>query len=534
MNFSKRRFHLSCCLLLLLLFAVQGVAVYLRTLFFGRVGHSVVRDLRSKLYEAVIRQPVAFFDRSRTGDLLSRLGNDTAMVQDAVSIRLSVLLRYTVQVAAGVALMAWLSPRLTIILVTGVPLLVLISIFFVKTLRRYSRRLQSELGEATTAAEESFGSIRLVHAFDRADWESRRFSRLADKVLGTGLARLKTAALFMSSVSFLMNAVIVIVFLYGFQLVLEGALTAGDLTGFLLYGIIVAVSFTFLVSSVSEIVQAAGAAERVFELLNLSAGQEAESRRYGSEVGRIRSLAFEQVSFAYPGRPDQKALREVTFLAQEKQTIALVGPSGAGKSTVVNLLLGFYQPQSGSVLLNGKPSSEFSLSSIRDACGYVPQEPLLFADSIRMNLLYGRLDAEEEELRIACRQAQILDFVESLPEGFDTFIGERGVHLSGGQKQRLSTARALLRDPSVLIFDEATSSLDSENEALIQAAIEEVSRDRLVIVIAHRLATVQSADQILVLRDGHVIQVGTHEELIGQDGLYRVLATQQELSAQNH
>lgn len=517
--------------LLLGLFALQAVCFYLRSYLFGVTGQRIITDLRKKLYQATINQSVPFFDESRVGDLVSRVNSDCAMLQDAVSVKLSVLVRYSLQVIVGTLLMLFISLKLTLLILVALPVLIGASIFLGIRLKRLSKLQQENLGHATTIAEETFSSARLVKAFNRESFESIRFGRSADDVLAAGIKRSKLAAFLASFVSFLMNACIVLIMLFGIKLVTEATLTTGDLTAFLLYGVIVAISFAFLSGAYSDFVQALGAAERIFEIID-SPARELPTNSNLTPVDRANmNLIFKNVSFSYPARPDVVVLDKVSFELPAGGVTALVGPSGSGKSTIVNLILRFYAPDSGSITVGPTDIAELDLQLLREQIAIVPQDPEFFAASIAHNLRYGKQEATLDELIEATKRTNLYDFISTLPDQFDTRVGPRGVQLSGGQKQRLAIARALLKDPSVLLLDEATSALDSENEHLVQLALRDLMKGRTSLVIAHRLSTVQNADQVLVIEHGNIIQTGTHATLSHQPGLYQELVKRQEISS---
>lgn len=513
------------------LFAFQGICFYYRSYIFGVIGQRVVAKLRSDLYSALIRQNIEFFDRERVGDLVSRLGSDTLMIQDAVSIKLSVFIRYSFQVAVGIGMMLYLSFKLTLTILLSLPVLVLISIVLGKRLKQYSKIQQSELAASSVIAEETFGAVRIVKAFNREDFERSRYGASNERTLKAGLGRTALSAFFSSFVSFLMNVSIVVVVLYGMFLVGKGGLSTGDLTAFLLYGVIVAVSFAFVAGGYGEFVQAIGAAERVFELLTPSSATKALEDLSLKKIADLKNkdLQFDRITFNYPTRPEVPVLSDISFKIEHGKKTALVGPSGSGKSTIVSLILGFYAPTSGKIQIGDSSLETFSVVDLRNHIAVVPQDPQLFAVSIGENLKYGKLDATQAELESVCQSVNLLDFIRSLPEGFSTNVGEKGVQLSGGQKQRLAIARAMLRNPDLLLLDEATSSLDSENERLVQNALAKLMDGRTALVIAHRLSTIQDAAQVIVLEHGKVIQRGTHNELSSRAGLYKQLVEKQEL-----
>ncbi len=513
------------------LFALQGSFFYLRAYFFGLVGQRVVATLREKVFASIIDKPIEFFDTARVGDLVSRITADTAAVQDALTVKLSVFIRYSFQVVVGVALMLWYSPQLALGIVLCIPPLVFLSMVLGKQLRVISRQQQEKLGASAALAEEVFGGVRVVKAFNREVSERERFGFTNLAILKLGVKRTAASAFFSSFVSFLLNLVIVGIFVWGATLVAHGSLASGDLTAFLIYGGIVAVSFAFVAGGYSEFVQAIGAAERVFEFLD---SREAEQHGAAHRIitsRRESSIELTGVSFFYPARPESQVLDNISFAIPAGTTTALVGPSGAGKSTIVALLLKFYEPSSGTIRFSDMEYRSAQAAQVRERIAFVPQDPQLFSLSIRENLLFGRPAATQDDLETACRQANILEFVRSLPQGFDTPIGERGVQLSGGQKQRLSIARAILKDPDLLILDEATSALDSESEHLVQEALTRIMKGKTCLVIAHRLSTVKNADQVIVIENGAIVQRGTHNSLTQVDGLYRLFVERQRMES---
>lgn len=515
-------------LMLIALFGFQSVCFYFRTLLFGEVGQRIVKDLRAKLYSNIIDQSVEFFDRSRAGDLVSRIGSDTSMLQDAVSIRLSVFIRYSIQVLAGIVMMLLISIKLSLLILLGLPVLVTISIILGKRLKFHSKDQQATLGEAITVAEQTFSGIRVIKAFNGAGAEKNRFAAYVDRALAIGLARNKISAFFQSFVSFLMNGFIVALVLYGTTLVSDGHLSVGQLTAFLLYGLIVAVSFSFVAGGYAEFMQSVGAAERIFEILDL-AGDSASTT--GFQATFNDAIQFSNVSFSYPSRPEALALNNVSLELPAGKVTALVGPSGSGKSTIVSLILKFYPATKGNIKVDGVDIGLIDSVSLRSNMALVPQDALLLGISIAENLRYGKPSASDEELWSACRQANLEEFVQSLPEKLNTRVGERGVQLSGGERQRMAIARALLRNPKLLILDEATSSLDSRNEFMVQEALTKLMKGRTCLVIAHRLSTIKAADQIFVMDSGRIVQSGSHDSLSNESGLYRELVEKQLLSA---
>lgn len=513
------------------LFALQGICFFGRTYLFGIVGHRVVRDLRAKLYDATLRQEIEFFDSHQPGDLVSRLTSDCQMVQNALSVNISVLIRYSFQVLIGVTLMALISLELTGIIVCLLPALIAVSMVLGKRLKALTKKGQAELGAASSLAEESFGAARVVKAFAQEKSESNKFQNRIEAVYQTGRSRSALGAFFSAFVSTLMNISLVGVVLYGLTLLGTDSLSTGALTAFMLYGAIVAISFAFLAGTYADFVQASGAASRIFDILDkptisVSAGEPLPKNWSGN-------VRFENLDFAYPSRSDAAVLSKVSFDIPAEKVTALVGPSGAGKSSIVNLILGFYNPISGRILFDKSPSDSLAPSKIREQVAFVPQDPSLFGGTIAENITYGNEEASFAEIMDVCAKANLIEFVEKLPDGLETEVGSKGIQLSGGQKQRIAIARALLTNPKLLILDEATSSLDQDNEKLVQEAIERLMPGRTCLVIAHRLSTIRNADTVIVLEGGAVLQQGTHSSLGKEDGFYRRMIERQELFAAN-
>ncbi len=514
-SFSQDLYYIT--VLFAFLFTSQAIAFYLRSYLFLVTGQQVAADLRMRLFRVLVFRQVSFFDQSRVADLISRLTNDVLQIQNAVSLNLSVVIRYAIQVLVGVVLMVAISWRLTAAIILLLPGILFLAFVLGKQLKRASKELQAALGHSGFVAEQSFNLIRIVKAFVREDFEIARYARSVNEVLSLSCDRAKISAFFSSFVSLLLNLAFVAVIAYGCFLVSEQRMSAGDLSAFVLYGIIVAVSFAFLINGYSELLQALGAADRIFEL---SEDPILKIDSLGSVGVPLRGeLEFKNITFSYPTRVGE-VIRNISFRLEQGKSYALVGPSGCGKSTIVQLIFGFYAPNSGQILLDGKDIAELP-RGYRSAIGIVPQEPQLFAVSIEENLRYGKEDATLQELEQACAQANILDFIKELPEGFKTYVGERGVQLSAGQKQRVAIARAILRDPRIIILDEATSALDSQSEGLVQDALEKLLLGRTSLTIAHRLSTVQNVDQILVMKNGEIVERGDHIELLGYNGLYR-------------
>jgi ATP-binding cassette subfamily B protein len=508
----------------MVVFAVMGLATAMRAYLFTVAGERVVMRLRQTLFTSLVGQEVGFFDANRTGELTNRLASDTTVLQNTVTVNVSMGLRYLLSVLGAVTILMWQSWRLTLLMLAVVPVVALGAAFYGRALRRISKQVQDALAVATAVAEESLSGIRTVRAFAREQAESARYAEAVNVSYELARRRAALGATFQGVVSFAGYSAIGIVLWYGGLLLLEGQMTMGDLTSFLLYTFTVAFSLAALSGLYEDFSRSLGASSRVFELIDRQPQVASGALRLEEVKGAV---ALEDVRFAYPTRPDAPVLQGMTFSIQPGEVVALVGPSGSGKSTVAALLSRFYDPQQGRLTLDGEPLEALDSNWLREQVGVVSQEPILFATSIFDNIRYGQLAATREDIIAAARAANAHEFITAFPEGYDTMVGERGVRLSGGQKQRVAIARAILKDPRVLVLDEATSALDAESEHLVQEALERLMSGRSTMIIAHRLSTVRDADRVLVLSDGQIVQAGPHDELIKAEGLYRRLVERQ-------
>ena len=517
---------------LMALFVIQGMAFYLRSRLFGLLGQRVYAVLREELFRAVQKQGIPFFDRMRSGDLASRINSDAALIQDLVSVKISVILRYGTQVLIGTALMAYMSWRMTAAIVASVLCIVVVSIVFVRSLRAASKAYQGALAALSAFTTECFSGAKVVRALGAEEGTTLSFSRMSSQVLMAGEKRVAISAAFSSGASLLLNVLLLGVLWYGLSLVLTQELPLNDLAAFALYGGIVAVSFSFLVSAYSEVIQGIGGLDLVFELIKDGRVTHATVVREGGILapGPL-AIEFKAVSFAYPQRPDSRVLDNLSIAIPPGKTFAVMGPSGAGKSSLIQLILSFYLPAEGEISVGGIPLKEINSHELRTRIAWVPQEPLLFGFSIYENLVLGNPKAKRDETLETLKRWGFLDFIEQLPHGVDTQLGEYGSQLSGGQRQRLAIARALLRRPSVLLLDEATSALDSELEEKILSVIHSELRGATVLVVSHRITSVRSADRILVMSDGRIIEQGSHDELVHRDGLYKLYTDRQRVAA---
>jgi ATP-binding cassette, subfamily B, bacterial MsbA len=505
--------------ILIIIFALQAVFYFIRAYQLQYIGERVMIDLRLNLFQHLQKLSLSFYNERRTGELVSRATNDVSTVRTLVTSDVSTAISQVITFFGALILILITDWRLTIFMLMLVPLVVIVALIFGRRLRKISSAVQDQLADATTVLEETLSGVRVVQSFTREDYEIGRYRNSIEQTFTLALKRIKLSATFGPVASFMGFAVVIAVFWFGGQQVLNGTLTAGQLTMFLILTLTIAGSIGSFSGLWTSLQEALGATKRIFEILDTPSDivDQPEAKALPRIEGHI---VLDNVSFAYKDNTDQHVLRGVSLEVKPGEVLALVGPSGAGKTTLVNLIPRFFDPQTGGVCIDGQDIRSVQVKSLREQIGLVPQDTLLFGGTVRENILYGKLDATEDELTEAARAANAHDFITQLSGGYETVVGERGVKLSGGQRQRIAIARAILKDPRILVLDEATSSLDSESEGLVQEALDRLMQGRTSVVIAHRLSTVHHADRIAVLERGQLVELGTHAELIALDGLY--------------
>ena len=512
---------------LFVLFAVtllMAGASYARFFLVSWIGERVVADIRSAVYAHIIRLDPGFFEVTRTGEVLSRLTTDTTLLQVVIGSSVSIALRNILMFVGGLTMLAITSPKLTALVLLVVPLVVVPIIGYGRRVRRLSREAQDRIADVSAFSEESLNALRTVQAYTHEKIESDKIDGFVEGAFKTAISRISARALLTAIVIVMVFGAVGTILWIGGHDVLDGTISAGDLSAFVFYAIVVAGSVGAISEVIGDLQRAAGAAERLMGLLETEPAIAAPANPVQMPQKHLGHVSFENVTFHYPARPDRSALTGFSLQVKPGETVALVGPSGAGKTTVFQLLLRFYDPANGVIKVDDVDIRTADPIAVRERIGLVAQDPVIFAANAWENIRYGRPDASDEDVRAAADAAHATEFLDRLPDGFDSFLGERGVRLSGGQRQRIAIARAILRNPSVLLLDEATSALDAESEQVVQKALETIMATRTTLVIAHRLATVLHADRIAVIDDGKLIAIGTHQELMESNPLYGRLA----------
>ena len=511
-------------LLLLAAAAVFAAFASLRLYLVIWIGERVVADLRSAVYARVIRMDPAFFEVTKTGEVLSRLTTDTTLIQSLSGVGLSILLRSAVSFIGSLVLLLMTSLKLALIIFALIPTVLAPMLFFGRRVRRLSRDSQDRIADTSGLAGETLNAIQTVQAFTLEELHGRRYDDMVQQSFDTAVRRTRVRAWLIAAAIMTTFSAVTLVLWLGARSVLDGTMSGGDLAKFLSYAIFMGTSVAALSEMWGELQRASGAMERTVELLASKPSLKVPSKPVAMNPVQKGQITFDHLSFSYPSRPSVRAIADFSLEIAPGETVAFVGPSGAGKSTLFQLLLRFYDPASGRMLIDGVDIAQADPQDVRACIGLVPQETMIFGASARENIRYGRPGASDAEIEAAARAAAADEFIRKLPEGYDTFLGERGARLSGGQKQRIAIARAMLKNPPILLLDEATSSLDSESERLVQDALEKLMRDRTTLVIAHRLATAINSDRIVVVDRGRIAGVGRHEQLLRENALYARLA----------
>ena len=501
-----------------------AVATYLRFYNVSWLGERVTADIRRRVFDHLLSLPPAWFEAGRTGEVISRLTSDTTQIENVVGSSLSIALRNALLLMGGLVMLFTTSIKLTLLTLAGVPLVVTPIVVFGRKVRRLARESQDRVAELGNRIDETIHEIRIVQAYGHEDADRQDFGRRVEDSFATARQRVASRAKLVAAVLLLVFGAIAFILWVGGHDVLAGRLSAGELSAFVFYAAIVAGSIGALSEVWGELQRAAGATERLMEILATAPAIQAPANPRPFPTPARGAIAVDGVRFHYPSRPDTPALDDFSLAVQPGETVALVGPSGSGKSTVFQLLLRFYDPEAGQLSIDGVPLAEADPLALRRHIALVSQEAVIFAASVADNVRYARPEASFDEVQAACRAAFADEFIADLPQGYDTDLGERGVRLSGGQRQRIAIARAILANRPVLLLDEATSALDAESERMVQQALDGLMRQRTTVVIAHRLATVQKADRIVVMDGGRIVQQGSHADLIAADGLYARLA----------
>jgi ABC-type multidrug transport system fused ATPase/permease subunit len=513
-------------LILISIFLIIAIMSFFRIYLFGYVTHKALALLRITTYKHLIASPMSFFSTKRVGELSSRITSDIALLEETFTTTIAEIIRQAITIPVGLFFLMFISFRLTVFMIAVIPIVAIIGIFFGKYIKKLSKDAQDDIAEANGVVDETLHGIASVKAYANEFFETARYTKSIDSSVSTSIKRAKWRGFFIGLIMFAAGSAIVSIIWYGLHMVQEGIISLGELTSFAIYSGLLGASFGGSAELFSKLQKSIGATEHLMDILEECT--EPISLDAPKQIEIQGDIVFNNVSFSYPSRRDIQVLDGISFEVKPGKQLAFVGPSGAGKSTIAGLIFRFYNPEKGSITIDEKNIADYQLSEIRNQMALVPQEVLLFGGSIKENIEYGKPGASDDEIFEAAKQANALEFIESFPEKFDTLVGDRGVQLSGGQKQRIAIARAILKNPAILVLDEATSALDSEGERLVQEALERLMKGRTSIVIAHRLSTIKNADNIIVLDKGKIKETGTHAELIQlENGIYKNLSTLQ-------
>jgi ABC-type multidrug transport system fused ATPase/permease subunit len=517
-------------LALAVVFTSQAVFSFFRILLFTRVTEYALADIRREAFSKLVMSPLEFFNRNKVGELTSRIATDITQLQTTFTTTIAEFVRQVITIVVGIAALVWLSPKLSLIMLSIIPAVALIAVFFGRFIRKLSKQTQDASAQSNSILEEALQGIQNVKAFTNEAFELRRYQGRIEEIRRLAMKVAVWRGLFVSFIILCLFGSIVFVIWQGVLLTQEGEMLQSSFISFIMYTIFLGASIGSLPDLYAGIQKAVGSTENLMDIID-GESEDIQSADAAVKYKIQGNIDFREVSFSYATRENLPVLKNINLRVKSGEQLAIVGPSGAGKSTITSLLLRFYEPTSGTILLDGKTAIEYDLSTYRSLFGIVPQEVILFNGTIRENIGYGNPGATEAEILSAAEKANAMEFIANFPEGMETLVGERGVQLSGGQRQRIAIARAVLRDPSILILDEATSSLDSKSERLVQDALEELMKGRTAIVIAHRLSTIRNADKIIVLEDGMIAESGSHAELMSNDeGLYTKLQQMQQVN----
>jgi len=522
------------------LILLMALASFFRHFSIHWVGERIVADIRKDLFSHMLKLSPEFYESQKVGNVLSHMSTDTAIVETVVGTSIPIAMRNSLILVGGLTLLIYTSAKLTLVMLLVVPVLMVIMVFLGKRVKALSRNTQDKVADLSGHVEESLNAIATLQAYVRESYDLSRFSTKVDEAFSTAMKRIFFRAIMSACIILCVFTGIAVMLWLGAQDVMNGTLSGGELASFVFYAVIVAAAVGALSDVAGELLRASGAIQRVFELMDTPPAIQSPPNPQELPATVKGQVTFDEVSFFYPSKPDQLALRDFSLDIKAGETVAIVGPSGAGKTTLFQLLLRFYKPQNGRISIDGVPIESLSLEDSRALIGIVPQDPYIFSDNVTHNISYARPSASEKEVLAAARAANAHEFIEKLPQKYDTFLGQKGVRISGGQKQRLAIARALLADPKILLLDEATSALDAENETLIQEALTLLMKHRTTLVVTHRLSTIKNADRIIVMDNGQILEEGDHDTLMASDeskresktgGLYKKLVMLQNKEA---